>query len=92
MRMQNLLKPVCVKFCKLLIFFYSFIFYFIVFVCLFVCVFVYLFIYLIYLYIYFSLYFEMETRNFLNTKIISDATYDTAIAPVKYSSKRHYAT
>ena len=34
----------------------------------------------------------METRNFLNTKIISDATYDTAIAPAKYSFKRHYAT
>ena len=24
----------------------------------------------------------METQNFLNTKIISDVTYDTAIAPV----------
>ena len=34
----------------------------------------------------------MERRNFLNTKIISDATYDTAIAPIKYSPKRHYAT
>ena len=44
------------------------------------------------LFIYFCLYFKMERRNFLNTKIISDATYDTAIAPVKYSSKRHYAT
>ena len=32
----------------------------------------------------------METRNFLNTKIISDATHDTATAPVKYSSKCHY--
>ena len=34
----------------------------------------------------------MERRNFLNAKIISDATYDTAIAPIKYSPKRHYAT
>ena len=33
----------------------------------------------------------METRNFLNTKAISDAAYDTAIAPVKYFSKRHSA-
>ena len=32
----------------------------------------------------------MQTQNSLNTKIISDATYDTAIAPVKYSSKCHY--
>ena len=41
---------------------------------------IYLFVYL--LFIYFSIYFKMETRNFLNTKIISDVTYDTAIAPV----------
>ena len=34
----------------------------------------------------------METRNFLNTKIFSDATYDTAFAPVKYFSKRRYVT
>ena len=34
----------------------------------------------------------METRNFLNRKIIFDATYDIAITPVKYSSKRRYAT
>ena len=32
----------------------------------------------------------MQTRNFLNPKIISDATYDTAISPVKYSSKCPY--
>ena len=35
----------------------------------------------------------MVKQNFLNTqKKFSDATYDTAIAPVKYPSKCHYAT
>ena len=42
---------------------------------------------------WFLFIFQNGKRNFLNAqKIFSDATYDTAIAPVKYPSKCHYAT